>query len=93
MLVQLSLMFVSKARDYLRIKHLNGASLKQAPALLANISPGWKSLPRTNTLVYYVMAKNIHNIGPGLILASKAFYSRSRKLFSGRLWPYSQIQV
>jgi hypothetical protein len=32
--------------------HLKGASLVQAPALLANIRLGWKSLAGTNALAY-----------------------------------------
>ncbi len=34
---------------YPRVEHLKGAS---APALLANIRLGWKSLAGTNTLAY-----------------------------------------
>ncbi len=37
----------------LRVEHLKGASLRQAPALLVNIRVGYKSLPGTNTLTNY----------------------------------------
>jgi len=33
---------------------LKGASLGQATALPANIRLGWKGLPGTNTLAYYI---------------------------------------
>jgi len=36
-----------------RVEYLKGASLRQAPALPANIRLGWESLPGTNTLAYY----------------------------------------
>ncbi len=38
---------------YARLKRLEGASLRQALALPANIRLGRKGLPRTNTLTYY----------------------------------------
>jgi hypothetical protein len=38
------------------VEHLNGASLRKAQALPANISFGWKRLPRTNTLAYYKLS-------------------------------------
>ncbi len=34
------------------MEYLKGASLGNAPALLANIRLGWKGLPGTNTLAY-----------------------------------------
>ncbi len=56
---QPSLMFARKAKAHLceaplrgcgRVAQLEGASLRQAPALLANIRLGWKSFPGSNTL-------------------------------------------
>ncbi len=38
---------------YPRVEHLQGASLRQAPALPTIIRLGWKGLPETNTLAYY----------------------------------------
>ncbi len=35
-----------------KVRSLNGAPLVQAPALLANIRPCWKGLPRTDMLAY-----------------------------------------
>jgi len=35
------------------VQHLKGASLSQAPALLANIRLRWKGTPEKNTLAYY----------------------------------------
>ncbi len=35
------------------MEHLKGSSIGLAPALTANIRPGWKCLPGTNTLAYY----------------------------------------
>jgi hypothetical protein len=35
------------------VEHLKDASLGSAPALLANIRPGWKGLPGTSTLAHY----------------------------------------
>jgi hypothetical protein len=32
---------------------MKGASLRKAPALLANVKLGWKGLARINTLAYY----------------------------------------
>jgi hypothetical protein len=46
-------MFVGKAGAYPRAEYLKGASLKYAPALPANIRPGWKGLPGTNDPAYY----------------------------------------
>ena len=34
---------------YPKVEHLNGASLRQAPALLANIRLDWKGFSGTNT--------------------------------------------
>jgi hypothetical protein len=36
-----------------RVEHMKGASLGLEPALFTNITLGWKSLPRTNTLAYW----------------------------------------
>jgi hypothetical protein len=53
---QPSLMFVLEGA-YPRVEHLKGASLRQAPALTANIRLGWKGLAGTNTRAYY---KNLY---------------------------------
>ncbi len=45
---QPSLMFALEGA-YPRVEHLKGASLRQAPALTANIRLGWKGLAGTNT--------------------------------------------
>ncbi len=45
-----SLMFVGKA---MRLEHLKGATLWQAPASPTNIILEVKGLPSTNTLAYY----------------------------------------
>jgi hypothetical protein len=37
---------------YQRVEHLENASLRYAPALLANIRLGWKGLAGINTLVF-----------------------------------------
>ncbi len=46
--LQPSLMLAGKASELLK-----GASLRQALALPANITLGWRGLPGTNTLAYY----------------------------------------
>ncbi len=48
-----SQMFAGKSSRILNVDSLKGAPLEKAPALLANIRLGWKSLPGTNTLAYY----------------------------------------
>ncbi len=47
---QLGLMFDRKVRAYLSDAPLLGMLL----ALPTNIRPGWKNLPGTNTLAYYI---------------------------------------
>jgi hypothetical protein len=37
------------------MERLDGASLGQALALLTNIRQGWKGLPGTNTIAYWVL--------------------------------------
>jgi hypothetical protein len=40
------------------MEHLKGASLMQAPVLLAKIRQGWKGLQGTNTLAYFKHSVN-----------------------------------
>jgi hypothetical protein len=52
-----SLMFVSKARNYPRMKHLKGSPLGLALAFPTVNKIGWKDLPRTKTLAQYEQSK------------------------------------
>ncbi len=58
---------------YPTVEHLKGAcaSLRQAPALPANISLGWKGFPGTNALAYYknsylTAVKSFITLAPGV---------------------------
>jgi len=46
------LMFVANAGFYLRVEHMKGASLGQAPVFLLNNILGWKSMSGLNTPAY-----------------------------------------
>jgi hypothetical protein len=48
-----NLMFVVRKGACPKVEHLKSASLGLAPALPANIRPGFKGLPGTNALAYY----------------------------------------
>jgi len=43
---------------YPRGKHMKGAPLGQAPALLTNIGLGWKGLSGSSTLVYFASSQH-----------------------------------
>jgi hypothetical protein len=46
-------MFVGEVGAYPRVENLKSVSLRETPALLANIRMVWKSRSGTNTIAYY----------------------------------------
>jgi hypothetical protein len=57
------------------VEYLNGASLRQAPALPPNIRLIWKGLLGTNTLTYYqnllITAELFFTSAPGKIMSAQ----------------------
>ncbi len=67
---------------YPRVEHLQGTSLRQAPALPATIRLGWKSLPGTNDLAYFE-SYNFTTVKSFIALATGLRISKQpRSLFS-----------
>ncbi len=48
-----SIVCLARPGVYPIVEHLKGSSIGQVLALETDIRPGWKGLPRTNTIAYY----------------------------------------